>query len=365
MRTPEWLNRLKRNYQILASDLNFAAIETLIKSDAPSVIEFYTRDAKKPKTKRNRFVRTLSLLKNLFTAFVIKLTPARRIIYLVSLYFFVSGIFSGRLLHYFLGFLLLNILLAFELANKLTAKDELEVARSIQLDLMPKTAPHLPHFDIAFFSETAREVGGDFYDFVPMNGSAHAMMVIIGDISGKGMGAALHMVQVHTIMKNLGREGDIKELLIEFNKKLENLFPPETFLTSTFVGIENHNSIKLCRAGHMPLIYYASKDKSCSEITPAGIGIGLADSAIFASSLQEQSLEIFPGDVLLLYSDGLSETMNKAKEEFGEERIKTIIEKKNLKTAREIKEAILKSIAEFRGLTSPHDDLTLIVMKAL
>ncbi|NIA28736.1 MAG: SpoIIE family protein phosphatase [Actinobacteria bacterium] len=364
MRTPEWLNRLKRNYQILTSDLNFAAIETLIKSDAPSMLEFYTRDAKQPARKRNRFVRTLSLLKNLFIAFVIKLTPARRIIYLVALYFFISGIFSSRLLHSLIGFLLVNILLAFELANKLTAKDELEVARSIQLDLMPKTAPHLPHFDITFFSETAREVGGDFYDFVPMNGSTHAMMVIIGDISGKGMGAALHMVQVHTIMKDLGNEGDIKERLVEFNKRLKNLFPPETFLTSTFVGIERDNSIKLCRAGHLPLIYYASRNKSCSEITPGGIGIGLADSTIFASSLQEQSLDIFPGDVLVLYSDGLSETMNKTKEEFGEERIKTIIKKTSLKTALEIKEAILKSIVEFRGLTPPHDDLTLIVMKA-
>ena len=365
MGSPKWFKKVKRNYKIFTSELSSGEIERLIKSDAPSIFQFYTQDIEKPSDKKNRLIRGIVLLKNLFIAFLKKLTPARRVVYLIALYFFIEGLVSLRPIYLFGGFALLNILLAFELADKITAKDELEIARTIQLGLMPKNAPKHPHYDLAFFNETAREVGGDFYDFLQQDGQSDSMTVAIGDISGKGMAAALHMVQVQAIMHSFNGSFDLKDMLIEMNKKMNSILPSKIFFTITLAELANNGAIRLCRAGHLPVIHYSSKTKKCQDIVPHGIGIGLTENETFAKCLEETTIKPEPGDVMVFYSDGLTETMNKDKEEFGENLLKQLIPPVSDEPAQKIQEHILTGIANFRGLTPPHDDLTLIVMKAV
>ena len=365
MSKTKWTDGIKRNYKLLTSQLSSMEIERLIKSDAPGLFQFYTRDMEKPAGKRNRVVKFLALLKNIFKAFVAKLSTGRRILYLVGLIVFAYGLLSSRGIYAFGGFFILNILLAAELADKLTAEDELEVARSIQTNLMPKHSPRLARFDISFFNETAMEVGGDFYDFLQTPGNGSDVTVVIGDISGKGMAAALPMVQVHTLLHTLPHNDSLKSILCELNRKIESIFPHNLFLTMTAMRLAGDGSVRMCRAGHLPLIHYSSASQACLDLAPSGLAIGLAHTTNFDKNLDEMILQPQPGDLLLLYSDGLVETRDEKKKEFGDALLRQIICKHAGKSSGEIRDEILKNVAQFRGTVPPHDDLTLIVVKVV
>ncbi len=363
MKMPKFVKKLKRAYDLLASDLNFAEIEHLFKNETPGIFEFYTRESQKTGKKRKGCMRFLSLVKNLFVAFVLKLTPARRIIYIIGLYFFVSGLITTNTLHCLLGFLVINTILAFELADKIVAKDELEVARNIQMQLMPKSAPRHSLYDIAFFTQTAREVGGDFCYFLSNGQPNDPLIVIIGDISGKGMGAAIHMVQVHTILQTLKYQADIKQFLIDLNERLVMILPANVFFTSNFIELAPNGYINICRAGHMPVLHYSAKAQKCNRLTPPGLGIGLTDNSQFQKALEKMNVKPEKGDIFILYTDGLVETRNKNNVEFGEDRLEELFYRHAGLPANELKDEILKAVTRFRGSAIPHDDLTLVVFK--
>jgi sigma-B regulation protein RsbU (phosphoserine phosphatase) len=365
MSQKKWTESIKRNYKLLTRQLSSMEIERLIKSDAPSIFQFYARDMEKPAGKRNKVFRFLVLLKNLFKAFIAKFSTGRRIIYLVGLYVFAEGLLNGIGVLAFGGFLIVNVLLAAELADKLTAEDELEVARNIQLNLMPKHSPRLARFDIAFFNETAMEVGGDFYDFLQAPGNGGDAMVVIGDISGKGMAAALPMLQVHTLLHTLPRNGSLKNILCELNQKIALVFPPNLFLTMIAMRLAGDGSVRLCRAGHLPLIHYSSAKRTCLDLTPSGLAIGMAHTRNFDKNLDEMNLKPNTGDLLVLYSDGLVETRNAKKTEFGDGVLRQVVCEHAGKSSEGIRDEILKSVAQFRGTAPPHDDLTLIVVKVV
>ena len=356
---------LKRFYNLYASDLSLSEIERLIKRDAPGVYDFYLREADQPDKKQDPFERTFRTIGNLFTAFIRKLTPARRALYSLILFFFAYAVIASSWIWASISFLFLNVLLAFELADKLTAKDELEVAREIQMGLMPAEAPANLGYDIACFSEAARDVGGDYYDFIQPQALPGTTFIVIGDVSGKGMGAALRMVQVQAILHNLSEQyAHPKEILQALDQNLRNILKVGSFFTVSMASFNSDNSLHLCRAGHMPLIHYQKAQHHCREIVPPGIGVGLPECGKFNQELEEVDVKIAPGDVLVFYTDGVVETMNNVKSEFGEERLKRVVVENAEKPAAEIQDAILKSVAQFRGAAPFHDDLTMIVMKA-
>jgi len=134
-------NPIKRIFDLYTSDLSFEEIEKTIKRDSAEVYEFFKNDIPKDNQPRNKFVRALIFIRSLFNAFLMRLSPARRIFYLAALLIFALGFFQEQNSYIIFGFIILNLLLAFELADKLLTKDELEVARKIQSDLMPTTPP--------------------------------------------------------------------------------------------------------------------------------------------------------------------------------------------------------------------------------
>ena len=359
MKTPRWFKKIKRNYNVLTGDLSFAEMEYLIKRDAPGMFDFYTQQFNVDK-KRNIFIRWLILLENMFAAFVLKLKPARRLVYLVAIIIFLKGLGSSDSVYLFAGFALVSILLAFELADKLMAKDELEIARTIQLQLLPEKAPSHPQMDIVFFMETARDVGGDFFDFIHVG---NRLTLVIGDISGKGMAAAIHMVQMNTILKGLRDVNDPGTLLKRLNQGLTGILPKSVFLTASLFSVNGSGEAELFRSGHLPVLRYSASRGSCENLQPSGIGIGLAGQEAFAESLRGLTLKPEPGDVFVMYTDGLTETMNKSRSEFGEERLTQVLCLHAGGSVEEIRDAILSSVAAFRGSTMQHDDLTLIVIK--
>jgi phosphoserine phosphatase RsbU/P len=264
------------------------------------------------------------------------------------------------------GFILINLLVAFELADKLTAKDELGVAREIQLNMMPKDPPENKFYEISCYMETAKEVGGDYYDFIKPVIGDDKTFVVIGDVSGKGMSAALHMVQVQSILHNIVKENSTpKEILYSLNTNLKRVLRKGSFLTLSIAELNSGGEIILSRAGHMPFIHYNKLTGKCCRITPKGIGIGLANEQFFLNTIEEIPIKPQQGDLIVLFTDGVVEAMNSYYNIFGEENLTKLICKHADKSPKEIQDNIIQTIKNFTYSSPVQDDLTLIVMKAI
>ncbi len=356
-------NPIKRLFDLYTSDLSSDEITRLIKRDAGEVYEFFAKDIPKPDPSKNKIVRGLILIRSLFNAFLLKLTPARRIFYIAALFFFIIG-FSAPMKpgYILLGFIIINLLLAFELADKLSAKGELDVARKIQSDLIPKHPLNIKNFQISSFYEPAREVGGDYFDVIE---SKERSYLIIGDVSGKGMAAALYMVRVQSIIYSLlDNFSDVKDLVINLKKYFSSSLRKEYFLTLSIASVEEDGSIILARAGHTPLIWFKSGTQEFEIVCPHGIGIGLNDKGIFEKTLESVKIKPEKNDIIFFYTDGVNEAMNILMEQFGEENIKRVIKNNSGKSIDEIKRALLNALVFFRGEAYQNDDITFIILKA-
>jgi phosphoserine phosphatase RsbU/P len=340
-------------------------VEKLFKKDAPEVYEFYVNRMKKH-SHASSFSGRIIFIRDLFIEFLMQLSPARRLVYTIAFILFILAYFNSNWQWAWFSFIAINLLIAFELADKITAKDELSVARDIQTALMPLKPPAHPHFDICGFSESAREVGGDYYDFIIKDNDSDKIFLVIGDISGKGMAAAILMVQVRAILHNsVGHHQTPKTIFTSLNRNLKRVINTGSFFTAIIGNINPDNSLTFCRAGHLPLIHYSIKENLCKNITPAGVGIGIGNQTLFENTLEEITVSPEPGDILVFYTDGVIEARNEYLQEFGEERLKKIILQNAYKPASLIKEAIVEAVNIFAHTAPKHDDMTIIIAKTV
>lgn len=357
-------NSLKKLYNFYKSDLTIRDIEKLIRRDVPELYDFYVRKMRKPERGKNKLHETFIFIKNLFVEFLEQLTPIRRLLFTFSIIVFVIAYFNNNWQWAAFSFILLCLLIAFELADKLIAKDELSVAREIQRSLMPNNAPLNDFYTISCYTETAKEVGGDYFDFVKRDDAAEKLFVIVGDVSGKGMAAALHMVQVQSILRNsIYNHDSPKNILRSMNRNLRRILPNGSFFTVCISSINTDGSVQLSRAGHFPLLYYKKSTDQFLNITPNGIGIGIADNGLFEKNLEEVCIYPETDDILIFYTDGVIEARDNYKREFGEENLKSVVRKYKEHSPEEIKNAVVQTINLFRDGTPLHDDLTLVVLK--
>ncbi|NOX18302.1 MAG: serine/threonine-protein phosphatase [Chlorobi bacterium] len=355
-------NKFRKIFDLYTSDLSFQEIERLIKRDAAEVYEFFKNDIPKEEgEKKNKFTRAFIFMRSLFNAFIMRLSPARRIFYLVAVLTFLIGYLNQINSYLLISFIIVNILLAFELADKLLTKDELTIARKIQTGLMPKNPPKLEKFEISAYYEAAKEVGGDYYDIIQSNGKT---ILLVGDISGKGMAAAIYMVRVQAIIHTLlSRVDNIKDLMIRLKSLFDQKLLPEYFLTLIAASINEDDSINLCSAGHQPAIYYKKSEEKIYELNPKGIGLGLNDHGAFEKILEMQNVKPESGDIFLFYTDGLNEAMDCADNQFGIERIKNLIASNHDLSAKEINIKIRSALDQFCCEDAKRDDLSMIVLK--
>lgn len=359
-------NPIKRIFDLYTSDLSFDEIERLIKRDSAEVYEFFKNDIPKADTSKNKFVRALIFIRSLFNAFLLRLSPARRVFYIASLLMFLIGYMQDQGSYIIFAFVILNIMLAFELADKLLTKNEIEVARKIQSELMPKTPPEIPHYSVSAYYESAKIVGGDYYDIIASPGNGNLNYLIVGDISGKGMPAAVYMVRVQAIIHSLiNNYSEIKDIVVKLKNTFDKKLLPEYFLTLAAASVDHEGVIKFCRAGHSPLLHYKSASNSFEEINSKGIGIGLKDNGIFEECLEVKEVKPETDDILCFYTDGVTEMMNLQKNQFGVDRLRDIIRDNASKTPEEIKTALLNSLIRFRGNNNVVDDITFIVIKKI
>lgn len=355
-------NIIKKIYDFYSKDLTTSEFEKLILKETPEKYRYYIRSMDKPENSKSKPIEFFRFIKNFALAFLRKLSPVIRVIYTIAIVIFILAWMNDKWDWAMLSFIVLNILIMFEIADKLTARDELEVASDVQKNLIPDRAPHDNNFETSFYYESAKEVGGDFLDFINKNDGSY--LISIGDISGKGMSAALYMLQVRLLLRFIsGQTQNPRCILSVLNKNIFDHIKKNLYFSISLMEVKGRK-LKVCRAGHTPLLYYNSEEKCCKAIRQNGMAIGLNNSDLFEKSIEEIEFSANSNDVIVLYSDGLTETMNSNKEEFGAERFKQIISDNSHKSAEEIKKSILTEIETFRGFAEVHDDITLIIMKS-
>ncbi|MCK9426157.1 MAG: SpoIIE family protein phosphatase [Ignavibacteriaceae bacterium] len=249
-----------------------------------------------------------------------------------------------------------------EIEKKRLERD-LENARHIQQSLLPKTIPNINHLELSGITIPAQHVGGDYYDFIKLSDTK--LFIVVGDVSGKGLSAALYISKLQTMIRlYCSEERAPKEILIEINKRLFAEMERNYFITVSLALIDSgERKVHFCRAGHPHALLI--NDGKCDKIKPVGIGLGLNKGEVFDSSLEETEITLEQGSLLAVYSDGISEAMNGKQQEFGEENIITILKQNADSSLDTIQNKILDGVTDFCNGEEQHDDITLVLVKYL
>jgi len=242
--------------------------------------------------------------------------------------------------------------------------DELRIAREIQKSLLPTAPPIIAGMTIADLCEPAREVGGDYYDFFDLGDGRLGVMV--ADVSGKGTSAALYMAELKGLMLALTREEESpRRLLIEANRLLANHLDNRNFITMTYAIVDlDARTLTCARAGHTPLIVVSGGE--ADVIAPSGMVLGLrlpGAAERFTEVLEEYTRPIASGDVIVLYTDGITEAMNESGDFFSDEALAQVVVGQHELDAAGIRERVVREVRSFVGAAEPHDDMTMIVLK--
>jgi len=219
--------------------------------------------------------------------------------------------------------------------------------------------PQLLGWQIAVYWSPMREVAGDFYDFIRT--PQGRLAIVVADVSGKGIPAALFMALSVTILRfALELNLSPRELLHRANLTMNN-YQQSSMFTTAFVGYldEQTGKVVYASAGHLPPIHYHHLTKKCTRLSIHGVALGVFPSATF----DESTAQIESGDILAFYTDGITETINDEDEEFGEERLISLIQSLADESAETIAQAVKSAVIQFAKEQGTFDDETLIILK--
>ena len=244
-------------------------------------------------------------------------------------------------------------------------QQELEIARQVQMSLLPKSNPVVPHLEIASRCVPAEQVGGDYFDFIPLE--SDRLGVAIGDVSGKGIQAAFFMTLTKGFLRALIKVSNSpSEVLAHVNRLFYENVDRGTFISMAY-GIFDSSSgtFSIARAGHNPVILKSAGKAKPKFIQQKGLALGLNSNPLFVSTIQETCIQFQQGDIFVLYTDGFTEAMNKAKEEYGDERLLAAIEQSADGTAATILDALCADVKRFTGSAEHRDDMTMVVVRII
>lgn len=236
---------------------------------------------------------------------------------------------------------------------------DVELARRVQQDLLPTPRDTSAIFDLAADFQPAAHLGGDFYDAFPVNGDGAAF--VLGDVSGKGIPAALLTGVIHgAVRSSAWTEGrhQHQQATERLNRLLSERASAERF-ASLFWGYIEGSTLRYINAGHLAPILARANRPTCLRLDEGGPVLGLLPSAKFETG----SVELEPGDLLVLYSDGLVEAANQHDEQFGEERVQALVAQHRHLTAAQIRDQIIRAAQAFTGNAELEDDRTLLVLR--
>jgi sigma-B regulation protein RsbU (phosphoserine phosphatase) len=256
-----------------------------------------------------------------------------------------------------------------ENAEKARMEQEMLAAREIQQRLLPSGPMSVPGVGITAFCEPAREVAGDYFDFIAL--SPTKLGVLIADVSGKGLPAGLYMAQLKVIAQSLARtEPSPRQFLKAVNRVVADNIDLKSFITMSY-GVMDLETMQMAyaRAGHCPLIRVPGAApaglRKAELISPDGLVLGLKidDGAMFDGMIEEVIVPLSPGDLIVFFTDGISETMNMAFDCYGETRLAKVLEQYAHLPFEQLRSFIFADLHAFAGEADQHDDMTMILMK--
>ena len=269
-----------------------------------------------------------------------------------------------NVVHTFADFLAIQIVNARfqeERVNNLLVSRDLQIAKNIQRSLLMKTVPQLPGFGLAGYCESARQVGGDFYDAVKL--SDHALLLIIADVMGKGIPAAMFAAILRSLLRALPElTNQPSELLSRVNRLLfDELSEVDMFITAQLVYVDiRKRRLITASAGHCPLLLAVAGDAEVKMLSPEGMPLGILPDTPFT----DETAELPRNCRVLLYTDGLTEARNARGDLFGQERLLEWLKETTTRPrkAEELKDELAAELAKFQANTSLKDDQTFLIM---
>ena len=356
---------LRKFFYLYTSGLNRKEIERLLKKDTVDALSYFKRKTNLPDDTANRssFFSFMYMCREIFISFIMQLTPARRLFYGIAVIGFLLGFLYFNLLYISIAFLILNVLLALELVDKLTTSDELEIAHEIQMSLQPFNIPESPLLSIATFSKPAKLVGGDFFDVVQPKGDK--IISIVGDVSDKGISAALYAAYTQSMFQSFSETGvSASNIMHSLNDLISKRLRDGDFITAVIAYFDiNEKSVTIARAGHNWPLYYNAESKTITALKPKGISIGLLGDRQFADQLEEQKIYLNQGDVLLLYSDGITEATDPKNNMFEIAGLKSTITECTNESCEMIINRINVQLKSFVTSDELQDDATMVAIK--
>jgi sigma-B regulation protein RsbU (phosphoserine phosphatase) len=252
-----------------------------------------------------------------------------------------------------------------QLEERMRIRKDLELAREVQQNLLPREVPTLPGFDIAAATLYCDETGGDYVDFFPCGEDCEGLGVVVGDVAGHGVSAALLMSTVRALFRMRAvQPGTISEVVTDVNQQLTlDTLETGNFITLFYLTIDQKNRIvRWVRAGHDPAVYYDSTIDQFQELHGSGLALGVDAGLHYEGN---EKIGFTAGQIIFVGTDGIWETHNLKGEMFGKERLYEIIRSNACKSAEEIKKELLMAMDEFRGRMPRADDVTIVVIKAI
>jgi len=365
------MDRVRHFWQRISEGRQIDELWSQFTADARASYGFYMKEAGAEELGTDRgFRRWFRIAKTLFWSMLMKMTPARRVLLLVA---FVMLLMSGMKFQYnnfsfdvnfqVVAVFIFLLLLSLELADKVTMKRDLEIAREIQTWLVPSQPPEVPGANIAFATRPQNSVAGDYYDaFYPNPEDREKLMVVIADVAGKSVPAALLMATLQASLRTIaGENAELAHLVARLNRyacahSLNGLRFTTAVLSEYNPALR---SLIYVNAGHnAPILRHANGAIETLEV--GGLPLGIQSNAKYETA----SLDLNPGDVLIFFTDGVVEAFNESGEEFGNERWLSAIRNLPDWDAQQSLQFLMKRVDEFVGATRQSDDITCLVFRS-
>ncbi|MCW8137792.1 MAG: SpoIIE family protein phosphatase [Planctomycetota bacterium] len=245
---------------------------------------------------------------------------------------------------------------------------ELNIAARLQTELLPKQIPPVIGLEMHGFLTPATEVGGDYYDFIPHDGTDGSVTIAIGDVSGKGVGAGIVMAMARSALRSLiqhqGVPTSTLPIMQSLNVMLCRDIPKQMFLTlNLLLWNAETRSVQYTPAGHEHLLIFRARTGDVEKIRAGGVALGVLEQA--SKLMKEHALRLESGDQVLLYTDGVTEAMDILHEQFGLDNLVDLVRTHGRASPQALIETVVKAVMDFRGAADPHDDITLVAFRAV
>jgi sigma-B regulation protein RsbU (phosphoserine phosphatase) len=367
MRPRQRFSNVRNFWQRVSEGRQVEDLWTQFAADARASYGFYNTDVDWDQIKKlPRWRRPLHVGKQFFWALLLKLTPARRVLLLAALVMLVLSSGSQQNFKFeAIAAVTLLLLLSLELADKVTMKRDLEIAREIQTWLVPSFPPEVPGADIAFSSRPQNSVAGDYYDaFFATAAAADGgkLTLVIADVAGKSIPAALLMATLQASLRTIAGEGaSLADLVVRLNRyACAHSLDGRRFTTAVLAEYEpGSRRLSYVNAGHnAPILRRANGDMEKLDI--GGVPLGIHSAAEYETSAKD----LQPGDALIFFTDGVVEAFDENGAEFGNERWLAAIRALPAVAAAESLQFLMTRVDAFVGVTRQSDDITCMIFRA-